>query len=176
MDNKWADMFWDNRNRQQEHPEEIDDEQLYCLYNLLILYHIQNDELLDTIIRIKDEETLLYEELTSFFGKNEKTEVKDVIKSVIERLQKAGNFPLTWFERLNLLSPGFFKFAYNKLNTLTSYCKKFNEMQLYIGESDSEKHPGPTNYVCAKALSAEHSHYYMLCWHTRKAKPSCLIG
>lgn len=123
MDNKWADMFWDNRNRQQEHPEEIDDEQLYCLYNLLILYHIQNDELLDTIIRIKDEETLLYEELTSFFGKNEKTEVKDVIKSVIERLQKAGNFPLTWFERLNLLSPGFFKFAYNKLNTLTSYCK-----------------------------------------------------
>ena len=139
MDNKWADMFWDNRNRQQEHPEEIDDEQLYCLYNLLILYHIQNDELLDTIIRIKDEETLLYEELTSFFGKNEKTEVKDVIKSVIERLQKAGNFPLTWFERLNLLSPGFFKFAYNKLNTLTSYCKKFNEMQLYIGESDSEK-------------------------------------
>ena len=102
MDNKWADMFWDNRNRQQEHPEEIDDEQLYCLYNLLILYHIQNDELLDTIIRIKDEETLLYEELTSFFGKNEKTEVKDVIKSVIERLQKAGNFPLTWFERLNL--------------------------------------------------------------------------
>lgn len=135
----WANMFWDNRNRQQEHPEEIDDEQLYCLYNLLILYHIQNDELLDTIIRIKDEETLLYEELTSFFGKNEKTEVKDVIKSVIERLQKAGNFPLTWFERLNLLSPGFFKFAYNKLNTLTSYCKKFNEMQLYIGESDSEK-------------------------------------
>lgn len=169
-------MFWDNRNRQQEHPEEIDDEQLYCLYNLLILYHIQNDELLDTIIRIKDEETLLYEELTSFFGKNEKTEVKDVIKSVIERLQKAGNFPLTWFERLNLLSPGFFKFAYNKLNTLTSYCKNLMRCSFTLENPIPKKHPGPTNYVCAKALSAEHSHYYMLCWHTRKAKPSCLIG
>ena len=38
MDNAWTDMFWQNRNLEQEHPEEIDDEQLFYFYNLLILY------------------------------------------------------------------------------------------------------------------------------------------
>lgn len=41
MDNTWTDMFWQNRNLEQEHPEEIDDEQLFFFYNLLILYHIK---------------------------------------------------------------------------------------------------------------------------------------
>lgn len=139
MDNTWADLFWTNRNRQQEHPEEIDDEQLYCFYNLLILYHIQKEELSNTITKIKDEEPYLYEELTAFFEKNEKTEVKDMVKSIIERLQKAGNFPLTWFERLQLLSHDFFMFAYDKLNALASYSKDFNQLNLYIGESASEQ-------------------------------------
>ena len=71
MDNMWADMFWINRNRLQEHPEEIDDEQLYCLYNLLILYHINKDELSTAVTCIKDEKRHLYEDLLSFLDKNE---------------------------------------------------------------------------------------------------------
>lgn len=139
MDNSWASLFWTNRNRQQKHPEEIDNEQLYCIYNLLILYHIQKNELTNTITTIKNNKPHLYEDLTAFFGMNEQAEVKDVVKSVIERLQKAGNFPLTWFERLNLLSPGFFGFAYEKLDKLTACYKNFNQLKLYIGESVSEE-------------------------------------
>lgn len=49
MDNAWTEMFWRNRNQEQEHPEEIDDEQLLFFYNLLILYHIKTGELLDRV-------------------------------------------------------------------------------------------------------------------------------
>lgn len=38
MDNKWTDFFWQNRNKNQERPEEIDDEQLWCICNLLFIY------------------------------------------------------------------------------------------------------------------------------------------
>lgn len=54
MDNVWADMFWKNRNLLQEHPEEIDDEQLHCMYNLLILYHISQEELTTNILSLKE--------------------------------------------------------------------------------------------------------------------------
>lgn len=158
MDNTWANLFWINRNRQQEHPEEIDDEQLYCLYNLLILYHIQKDELSNTITKIKDEKPYIYEELTAFFGKNEKVDVKDIVKSIIERLQKAGNLPLTWFERLNLLSSGFFNFAYDKLNALASYSEKFNLLNL--------SYPNETNHLwlyIGGVASEKTSMIYQLC-------------
>lgn len=139
MDNMWADMFWINRNRLQEHPEEIDDEQLYCLYNLLILYHINKDELSTAVTCIKDEKRHLYEDLLSFLDKNEKTEMDDVIKSIIVRLQKAGYFPLVWLERLHLLSDGFYNFAYHKLNFLASLSPELNQLELYIGADSTEK-------------------------------------
>ena len=140
MDNAWANVFWSNRNTFQEHPEEIDDEQLYCLYNLLILYHIANThELQTTLTNIKEETPHLYEDLMAFLDKDEKSDEKDVISSIVVRLQKAGNFPLVWFERLHLLSKGFYEFAFKKLNVLDALSKKLNQMTLYIGASSFEK-------------------------------------
>ncbi|GEM_PF-3698488 len=43
MDNEWTDFFWKNRNKTQEHPEEIDDEQVRLFYSLLLLYWKKND-------------------------------------------------------------------------------------------------------------------------------------
>ena len=140
MDNAWADVFWSNRNMYQDYPEEIDDEQLYCLYNLLILYHTVNGhELQTTLTNIKEETPHLYEDLMAFLDKDEKSDEKDVISSIIVRLQKAGNFPLVWFERLHLLSNGFYEFALKKLNVLDALSQKLNQMTLYIGASSFEK-------------------------------------
>ena len=138
MDNDWTDMFWKNRNNGQEHPEEIDDEQLYCLYNLLILYHIDREELTDTLEHIKENEPLLYEELLVFLGKNEDADTEKIISSIIEKLQKAGNLPLVWFERLHLMSDDFYDFAFRKLDKLAKLSDEFNHLQLYIGASPIE--------------------------------------
>lgn len=139
IDNTWTDMFWRNRNLQQEHPEEIDDEQLYCLYNLLILYHIGSDELLGTVADIKENDDHLYEDLLTFFCKGEKDMLKDIVSAIIDRLQYASNFPLVWFERLNLLSAGFYEFAFDKMNRLEQLSEELNQMSLYIGASPSDK-------------------------------------
>lgn len=141
MDNMWTDMFWNNRNQQQEHPEEIDDEQLHCFYNLLILYHIDKGELLATVQNI---DRHLYENLVMFLGKDENSKEEDIVSSIIERLQKAGSFSLVWFERLKLLSEGFYDFAFHKLNTLATLSQQLNDengpyKELYIGASPSER-------------------------------------
>lgn len=142
MDNAWTDMFWTNRNKQQEHPEEIDDEQLYCLYNLLILYHICRKELLNTLIEIKEKNPHLYADLASFLGKKEDTGTDEIISCIIERLQKAGNFPLIWFERLHLMSGDFYHFAFSNINKLAKWSKEFNCIKLYIGAPPAEATTG----------------------------------
>lgn len=43
MDNDWSELFWNNRNTKQEHPEEIDDEQLRFFYSMLLLFWKKND-------------------------------------------------------------------------------------------------------------------------------------
>lgn len=139
MDNVWADMFWKNRNLLQEHPEEIDDEQLHCMYNLLILYHISQEELTTNILSLKETDSHQYEELTSFLEKSEQTLPDEILSCIIERLQKAGNVPLVWIERLQLMSEGFYSFAFNKLNKLATLSKEFNTLELYIGSSFNEE-------------------------------------
>ena len=42
MDDKWAALFWSNRNKKQEHPEEVDDEQLRFFYSALLLYWVRH--------------------------------------------------------------------------------------------------------------------------------------
>lgn len=139
MDNVWADMFWKNRNLLQEHPEEIDDEQLHCMYNLLILYHISQEELTTNILSLKETDSHQYEELTSFLEKSEQTLPDEILSCIIERLQKAGNVPLVWIERLQQMSEGFYSFAFNKLNKLATLSKEFNTLELYIGSSFNEE-------------------------------------
>ena len=139
MDNAWTDMFWKNRNKGQEQPEEIDDEQLYCLYNLLILYHINRPELIDRLRNIKEDKSQLYEDLLAFLGKNEGADTELIILSIFEKLQKARNFPLVWFDRLRLMSVGFYDFAFRKLDKLAKLSDEFNNQQLYIGANTADE-------------------------------------
>ena len=56
MDNKWTDFFWKNRNKNQDHPEEIDDEQQRLFYTLILLYWIQEENNFSKIIEEKFED------------------------------------------------------------------------------------------------------------------------
>ena len=85
MDNAWTDLFWQNRNIEQEHPEEIDDEQLFFFYNLLVLYHIQSGSLQHTIASIRENEQYLFEELLVLLDLNAKADDTEVTDSIFER-------------------------------------------------------------------------------------------
>lgn len=71
--------------------------------------------------------------------KSEQTLPDEILSCIIERLQKAGNVPLVWIERLQLMSEGFYSFAFNKLNKLATLSKEFNTLELYIGSSFNEE-------------------------------------
>lgn len=143
MDNSWTDLFWKNRNLSQEHPEEIDDEQLHFFYNLLALYHIKNGFLIETVKRIKKEEKEnvhhLFEELQSFLECEDIQEENKLAEKIIDKLIKANNMPLIWIERLELMSNDFFKFAFEKIQNLVGLYEQFNESGLYIENASSEK-------------------------------------
>lgn len=139
MDNAWTSMFWENRNKEQEHPEEIDDEQLFYFYNLLILYHIRTNKLLHTIITIRERNPYLFEELQDFFGIERKANDQVVVDLIIGKLQEGGNIPLMWFERLELMPDEFLDFAFNCTCAMVELSKGFNSMELFIGEDKAYK-------------------------------------
>lgn len=140
MDNAWTDMFWQNRNLEQEHPEEIDDEQLFFFYNLLILYHIKTGELLHTVKNLREEKPFLFEEMQDFFGIEAKAEEdQDIVDNIVDRLRKAGNFPLLWIDRLNLMSESFFDFANKGARAIAGLSTEFNSLDLYLGEEKVDK-------------------------------------
>ncbi len=133
MDNAWTDLFWQNRNQQQEHPEEIDDEQLHFFYNLLILYHIKDGTLLRTIVRMRESEPYQLEELQDFFGVDAKADDWTIVDKIVDKLQKAGNMPLLWLERLGLAPDGFFDFAFTSTRAIVERSKSLNDSNLYLG-------------------------------------------
>lgn len=145
MDNKWTDFFWKNRNLHQEHPEEIDDEQLFCFCNLLILYWMLNQEKLQKNIDELDE--FGKEELVSLFAKiNEPSDnnTKDLQSKIYDYLREGNMFPLVWIERLKLMDDKFFEFAKKSLETLAGLTEKLNQCQdrksdkyLYFGETEN---------------------------------------
>lgn len=165
MDNAWTDLFWQNRNREQEHPEEIDDEQLFFFYNLLVLYHIQSGELQKTITSIRENKQYLYEELLVLLDLNAKSDDTEVTNSIYEKLLKASNIPLVWFDRLQLMTEEFFKFAINSTRRIVSEANRFNNMNLYIGEDKKEKKKTKPIYqisMCAGSLDRTLPLFYAL--------------
>ena len=134
MDNKWTDFFWKNRNKGQEHPEEIDDEQLYCFCNLLILYWMRHkDELKDKLEVIKKDETLYEDFLRLLKKEGKKEDVEHIISYFFECLQRAALPPLVWIERLELMPTEFIRFAFDALNTLHDLSDKINKSETHIG-------------------------------------------
>ena len=138
MDNAWTDMFWQNRNLEQEHPEEIDDEQLFYFYNLLILYHIKTGELLHTVTMLREEKPYQFEEMLEFFEIGTEAGDREITAKILGRLQKAGNIPLLWFERLELATNGFFDFAIKSTRVIAGISKAFNSSDLYLGEEKAD--------------------------------------
>ena len=134
MDNKWTDFFWENRNVGQEHPEEIDDEQLYCFCNLLILYWMRHkDKLKDKLGAIKKDETLFEDFLRLLKKEGKKEDVEHIVSYFFERLQRAALPPLVWIERLELMPTEFLRFAFDALNTLHDLSDKINKSETHIG-------------------------------------------
>ena len=138
MDNEWTDLFWENRNREQEHPEEIDDEQLYCFCNLLILYWMKNkDKLQEKLKSIKDKELYLYEDLLRLLKKgNVADDIETIISYLFEQLQKGELPPLVWIERLEFMPAEFLRFTFDSLNTLHDLylSNAINGSEVYIGK------------------------------------------
>lgn len=137
IDNKWTQLFWDNRNLSQKHPEEIDDEQLFCICNLLIIYWMEHQVLLKKHIQdIKDNDPYLYEELLRLYPKMKETDGVDVLVGYIfDALQKSDIPSLIWVERLELMPIDFLYFVYNSLNKLCAIQTLINDNTFtwYIG-------------------------------------------
>lgn len=140
MDNNWTDLFWKNRDESQDHPEEIDDEQLFCFYNLLILYHVYNEDLGKTVHQIKEEQSNLYDELLLFLDKDESFTEDQIASCILNRLLNADRLPLVWIERLKLMPEDFFNVALRWLDSLKDLSDELNKSKvLYVGENPKDQ-------------------------------------
>lgn len=137
MDNSWTQFFWNNRNLTQINPEEIDDEQLFCFCNLIILYWMLNKELLQSNIReMRTTDHYLYDQLLALFPQSKETDgASEIVGYLFDKLQKGDMPSLVWIERLELLPLDFLKFAYDSLNKLASIYKSVNDLNLYLGNT-----------------------------------------
>lgn len=121
MDNKWTDFFWKNRNTNQDHPEEIDDEQLRLFYTLILLYWIKEEKSFSKRIeeyfkdKPEDKDSLmkycnLDVELFSF---------EEIQENVFKSLREGNQLiPLYWIEKLHLFESGTFDFIEKALDNL----------------------------------------------------------
>lgn len=143
MDNLWTQFFWKNRNLTQNHPEEIDDEQLFCFCNLAILYWMRNKEQLqDHISEMKTTDHYLYEQLLTLFPQsNETDEPSDIVGYLFDKLQKGDMPSLVWIERLKLLPSDFLKFAHDSLNKLSRIYEEVNKLNLFMGKISKDVEP-----------------------------------
>lgn len=136
IDNQWTDMCWANRNHHQEHPEEIDDEQLSLFYNLLVLFHIRNNILESKIEKLREEYAYKFQSLLDFLEiENENASNEEIVAKIYNFLLNAHVIPLTWVERIGLMPKEFFEKANSWLDRLYCLYKEFNDIDLNIGGS-----------------------------------------
>lgn len=130
MDNKWTNLFWENRNHAQEHLEEIDDEQLHLFCNLLILFLLKKPSFLLKALS----KTYFRNDLIEFLELGEGSfSDEEIANKILSNLSKGLLLPLVWLERLELMPSEFFDFAFKSLNILCSRYKDINNSGLYFG-------------------------------------------
>lgn len=106
MDNEWANLFWRNRNKAQDNPEETDDEQLRFFYNLLYIYWakrlVKKEQV--RLIGNLDEREQICELLDC--------KVDDLESQVLEHLKRNRNFTYSLYliDKLNLVTKEFIEF------------------------------------------------------------------
>lgn len=121
MDGEWAGMFWQERNKGQQHPEEIDDEQLRFLYSALLLYWVQNrDQLKNNLARITD--NYIFTSLCDFMDVEEKSAKNnpEVLSNAVFRILREGKkmIPVFWLDKLALFNKSVFTFIKESLDKL----------------------------------------------------------
>jgi hypothetical protein len=155
MDNEWTDLFWNNRNQNQEHPEEIDDEQLRLFYNLMYLYWIKehNDE---SLFDKADYEKIKF--LLSISDGDDKY----VDTKVLERIKSKEHFalPLYVLEKSKFFDENTFDFILQCLNQFSEKIEELNKTDLYFWkQAESQK---ATKIFYQMALSEESYEYKRL--------------
>lgn len=139
MDGKWAGMFWRERNKGQQHPEEIDDEQLRFLYSALLLYWVKNREILkENISRVTD--GFLFTSLCDFVDVDEKTAKNnaDTLPNAVLGILREGEklIPVFWLEKLSLFNPQVFDFIKESLDRLCILEPTINKLGFLFPDYD----------------------------------------
>lgn len=148
MDNKWTDLFWRNRNTNQEHPEEIDDEQLRFFYSMLLLYWVRKE----SDFKVGDKS--IKENLCAFMEMPNDASDKEIFSKLINILREGKVFiPLYWIEHLKLFDREVFKLINDGLNTLCAIETDINSKKdiedSFFDLKDSSKKTTTTLYKIA---------------------------
>lgn len=128
IDNEWASFFWKNRNKNQMHPEEIDDEQQRLFYTLSLIYWLQNKNDMLSDIKVDSDsffETINYlRSLPTGYSDSaslsEKPSLEDIKLKIINIL-RVGKLaiPLYWIENWGIFSEKVIEWIKTSLDTLT---------------------------------------------------------
>lgn len=139
MDNLWTDLFWINRNRNQDMADEIDDEQMYCFCNLsLLFWQLHSEELLDRIEKLKSSKYMYEELLEMLYCEDNKQQPNDVFAKICEKWQRGEMLHLVWLERLDLFPEKLYIFINQSLCHLSYASEKLNALGIFFGSEDSE--------------------------------------
>lgn len=145
MDNKWTDLFWENRNRGQEHPEEIDDEQMRFFYSMLLLYWKINENNFLKSSKITTDKFTQYNYI-SFLNEweretnqiSEDIADEDIIEEIQDKtfsllLKGEKMIPLYWIEETKMFNNEVFQFIKEGLDALDKIknCINDNDSKLY---------------------------------------------
>ena len=88
---------------------------------------------------MREERPYLFEEMQDFFGIETNADNQAIADKIVDRLQKTGNLPLLWIDRLNLMPNDFFGFAINSIRAIAGVSETFNLFDLYLGEDKIDK-------------------------------------
>ena len=136
IDNEWTDLFWQNRNKREKHPEEIDDEQIRFFYSMLLLYWKKNEDKFLKNSKIAKETATRFNYI-SFLNEwekeggklSEKSTIEDIKKKTFSLLLKGEKMlPLYWIEETEMFNNEVFEFIKNGLESLRIVEKYVNEL------------------------------------------------
>lgn len=145
MDNKWTDFFWKNRNKNQKHPEEIDDEQQRLFYTLILLYWIQEEKIfskrIEEYFKDKPEDK---DSLMKYCNLDEKLFSFEEIQETVFKSLREGKqlIPLYWIEKLHLFESGAFNFiekALDNLCEIDTHNLLNTELNLFLNERKKDE-------------------------------------
>ena len=150
FDNDWQDFFWENRNREQEHQEEIDDEELRMFYNLLYLYWIRKSKGLKLVEDQTSEGVECRKELARLLNIDDPAKIETHLLSKISSNQNF-SVPIYVLQKTNLVDKSFLRWYYNAMNGIVSLGKEINSLA-----------ENPKVGKCTLEIDDEHTMIYRL--------------